>query len=388
MDFAPENENSLNPFPHYGRMREAAPVFHDEQSGTWHVFRYDDVQRALSEHARFSSRMGGDDPSETGQLFAASLITTDPPRHRQLRSLVTQAFTPKAVDALAPRISTLTDELLEGISSHGTADLIQALAYPLPVIVISELMGIAAEDRDRFKQWSDVIVSQTRAGGTDEDHHATNMEMTGYFLNLIEERRSRPGNDLISNLLSAEIDGQKLSVAELLGFCSLLLVAGNETTTNLIGNAVLSFTEVPGTIERLLAEPSLLPQAIEEVLRFRSPVQSMYRVTVADTTLGEVHIPAGAPLVAWIGSANRDERQFQHPDRFDVDRGQIRHLAFGHGIHFCLGAPLARLEAKIALEAVLSRLPGLALAPGAQLERMDSTIVYGLKSLPVSWQAA
>ncbi|WP_235500266.1 cytochrome P450 [Arthrobacter sp. Leaf69] len=369
-------------------MREAAPVFHDEQSGTWHVFRYDDVQRALSEHARFSSRMGGDDPSETGQLFAASLITTDPPRHRQLRSLVTQAFTPKAVDALAPRISTLTDELLEGILSRGTADLIQALAYPLPVIVISELMGIPAEDRDRFKQWSDVIVSQTRAGGTNEDHHATNMEMTGYFLNLIEERRSRPGHDLISNLLSAEIDGQKLSVAELLGFCSLLLVAGNETTTNLIGNAVLSFTEVPGTIERLLAEPSLIPQAIEEVLRFRSPVQSMYRVTVADTTLGDVQIPAGAPLVAWIGSANRDERQFQHPDRFDVDRGQIRHLAFGHGIHFCLGAPLARLEAKIALEAVLSRLPGLALVPGAPLERMDSTIVYGLKTLPVHWHAA
>lgn len=388
MDFAPENENPLDPFPHYRRMREAAPVFHDEQSGTWHVFRYDDVQRALSEHARFSSRMGGADPSETDQLFAASLITTDPPRHRQLRSLVTQAFTPKAVDALAPRISTLTDELLEGISSRGTADLIQELAYPLPVIVISELMGIPAEDRDRFKQWSDVIVSQTRAGGTNEDHHATNMEMTGYFLDLIEQRRSRPGNDLISNLLSAEIDGQKLSVAELLGFCSLLLVAGNETTTNLIGNAVLSFTEVPGTIERLLAEPSLLPQAIEEVLRFRSPVQSMYRVTVADTTLGDVHIPAGAPLVAWIGSANRDERQFERPDRFDVDRGQIRHLAFGHGIHFCLGAPLARLEAKIALEAVLSRLPGLALARGAHLERMDSTIVYGLKTLPVSWQAA
>ena len=388
MDFAADSTQSLDPFPQYRAMRENAPVFHDEQSGTWHVFRYDDVQRALSEHARFSSRMGGDDPSETGQLFAASLITTDPPRHRQLRSLVTQAFTPKAVDALAPRISTLTDDLLEGISSRGTADLIQAMAYPLPVIVISELMGIPAEDRDRFKQWSDVIVSQTRAGGTNEDHHATNMEMTGYFLNLIEERRSRPGNDLISNLLSAEIDGQKLSVAELLGFCSLLLVAGNETTTNLIGNAVLSFTEVPGTIERLLAEPSLLPQAIEEVLRFRSPVQSMYRVTVADTTLGDVQIPAGAPLVAWIGSANRDERQFQHPDRFDVDRGQIRHLAFGHGIHFCLGAPLARLEAKIALEAVLSRLPGLALAPGAHLERMDSTIVYGVKTLPVSWQAA
>jgi cytochrome P450 len=304
-----------------------------------------------------------------------------------LRSLVTQAFTPKAVDALAPRISALTDELLDGIAPAGTADLIAGLAYPLPVIVIAELMGIPPGDRDRFKQWSDVIVSQTRSGAEDADHHATNVEMTGYFLDLIEQRRRQPGNDLISNLLSAEIDGQKLSVPELLGFCSLLLVAGNETTTNLIGNAVLSFTEVPGTFERLLAEPQLLPQAIEEVLRYRSPVQSMYRVAAADTALGDVQIPAGAPLVAWIGSANRDERHFTEPDEFDIDRGPSRHLAFGQGIHFCLGAPLARLEARIALEATLSRLPGLTVAAGSRLERMDSTIVYGLKELPVTWEA-
>ncbi|MCU1552716.1 MAG: cytochrome [Arthrobacter sp.] len=388
MDFVPDNDHPLDPFPHYRRMRESAPVFHDEQSGSWHVFRYDDVQRVLTEHAVFSSRMGGDDPSETGQLFAASLISTDPPRHRQLRSLVTQAFTPRSVDALAPRISTLAAELLDGIASTGTADLIEELAYPLPVIVIAELMGIPAEDRNRFKQWSDVIVSQTRTGTENVDHHATNREMTEYFLAMIEQRRSRPGSDLISNLLAAEIDGQKLSVAELLGFCSLLLVAGNETTTNLIGNAVLCFTEAPGTIERLLAEPSLLPQAIEEVLRYRSPVQSMYRVTATDTTLGGLPIPAGAPLVAWIGSANRDERQFQRPERFDIHRGPIRHLAFGQGIHFCLGAPLARLEARIALTAVLSRLSGLSLAAGTHLERMESTIIYGLKELPVRWRAA
>ena len=388
MDFAADFSQSLDPFPHYRAMRENAPVFHDEQSGSWHVFRYDDVQRVLSEHATFSSRMGGDAPSETGQLFAASLITTDPPRHRQLRSLVSQAFTPKAVDALAPRISELADELLDRIASAGTADLIAGLAYPLPVIVIAELMGIPPADRDRFKQWSDIIVSQTRAGAEDADHHAANMEMTGYFLDLIEQRRRRPGNDLVSNLLAAEIDGQKLSVAELLGFCSLLLVAGNETTTNLIGNAVLCFAEAPGTIERLRAEPSLLPQAIEEVLRYRSPVQSMYRVAAADAVLADVQIPAGAPLVAWIGSANRDERHFVKPDEFDIGRGPSRHLAFGQGSHFCLGAPLARLEARIALEAVLSRLPGLTVAVGSRLERMDSTIVYGLKELPVSWEAA
>jgi cytochrome P450 len=388
MDFTQTAEYPLNPFPHYERMRETAPVFHDEQSESWHVFRYEDVQRALSEYATFSSRMAGDDPSGTGQLFASSLIATDPPRHRQLRSLVTQAFTPKAVDALAPRIAGLTDELLEGIAARGSADLIKELAYPLPVIVISELLGIPAQDRERFKYWSDVIVSQTRTGSASEEHSATNSEMTEYFLALIDQRRSEPGKDLISNLLSAEIDGQKLTVPELLGFCSLLLVAGNETTTNLIGNAVLCLAESPGTIDRLLREPALLPQTIEEVLRFRSPVQSMYRVTMAETTVGDERIPAGAPIVAWIGSANRDERQFQWPAEFDVDRGQNRHLAFGHGIHFCLGAPLARLEARIALEALLSRLPGLSLAAGASLERMESTIVYGLKALPVKWQPA
>jgi len=388
MDVTQSAQYPLDPFPQYERMRATAPVFQDDHSGSWHVFRYDDVQRVLSEHATFSSRMGGDNPSGTGQLFASSLITTDPPRHRQLRSLVTQAFTPKAVDALAPRIAGLTDELMAEIAGKGSADLIRDLAYPLPVIVISELMGIPSEDRERFKHWSDVIVSQTRTLPASETQDSTTSEMVEYFLALIDQRRSRPGTDLISSLLAAEIDGQKLTVPELLGFCALLLVAGNETTTNLIGNAVLCLAESPGTLERLLSEPALVPQALEEVLRFRSPVQSMYRVAVADTVVGDHLIPAGAPIVAWIGSANRDGQQFQRAAEFDVDRNPNRHLAFGHGIHFCLGAPLARLEARIALEALLSRLPGLSVASGAQLERMDSSIVYGLKELPVTWQPA
>ena len=388
MDSTQSAEYPLDPFPQYERMRDTAPVFQDGQTGCWHVFRYDDVQRVLSEHATFSSRMGGDNPSGTGQLFAASLITTDPPRHRQLRSLVTQAFTPKAVDALASRIAGLTNELLDRIAAGGSADLIRDLAYPLPVIVISELLGIPAEDRERFKHWSDVIVSQTRTAPAAETQDATTSEMVEYFLALIDRRRTRPGTDLISSLLSAEIDGQRLTVPELLGFCSLLLVAGNETTTNLIGNAVLCLAESPGTLGRLLGDPGLVPQALEEVLRFRSPVQSMYRVAVAETVLSGQRVPAGAPIVAWIGSANRDGQQFPAAAGFDIDCSPNRHLAFGHGIHFCLGAPLARLEARIVLEALLTRLPGLALAPGAELERMESSIVYGLKELPVTWQPA
>lgn len=381
-------EQQLNPFPHYEAMRRDQPVFQDQQSGVWHVFLYDDVHRVLAEHATFSSRMGGDNPSETGQLFAASLINTDPPRHRQLRSLVTQAFTPRAVEALGPRISEITDELLGPAAAGGTMDLIKELAYPLPVIVIAELMGIPAADRDRFKQWSDLIVSQAQHSDDGSGPGADHRDMTEYFLGMIEERRRRPGNDLISKLLEAEIDGQHLSVIELLGFCALLLVAGNETTTNLIGNAVLCFSENPGTVERLSADPALLPDAIEEVLRYLSPVQSMYRVAAVDATLGGHRIPAGSPLVAWIGSANRDGLQFPDPDVFDVGRAPNRHLAFGQGIHFCLGAPLARLEARIALQAVISRLPGLAVAPDTPLERVGSTIIYGLKELPVVWQPA
>ncbi|AXJ10022.1 cytochrome P450 [Arthrobacter sp. PM3] len=382
----PALEQPLNPFPYYQAMRQSDPVFQDQETGVWHVYGYDDVQRVLSEHATFSSRMGGENPSETGQLFSASLINTDPPRHRQLRSLVTQAFTPRAVEALGPRISELTHELLDPVVPAGSTDLIDRLAYPLPVIVIAELMGIPATDRDRFKQWSDMIVSQTPdAAGTGDS--GGQREMVEYFMGMIEQRRHQPGSDLISALLAAEIDGQKLSVMELLGFCALLLVAGNETTTNLIGNAVLCFTEAPGLAERLAAEPALLPHAIEEVLRYRSPVQSMYRVSAVETTLRDQTIPAGSPLVAWIGSANRDPEQFPQPDVFDAGRSPNRHLAFGQGIHFCLGAPLARLEARIALEAVLSRLPGLAVEPGARLERMESTIVYGVKELPVHWQA-
>jgi cytochrome P450 len=375
---APPRRDPLNPFPWYRLMRAQAPVFFEPDGQLWHAFRYADVQRVLSEHADFSSQFaGGDDTA-----LSSSLIATDPPRHRQLRALVSQAFTPRAVDDLAPRIAAITDALLDQVAGSGRMDVVQDLAYPLPVIVIAELLGVPAEERDQFKTWSDAITSTTGEGPRAQQ------AMASYFAKLIEERRRRPRQDLVSALMAAQIEGEHLSVPELLGFCVLLLVAGNETTTNLIANAVLCFDESPGVFDQLRQDPQLLPTAIEEVLRFRSPVQSMFRVVARPTTLGGQSLQPGQSVLAWIGSANRDEQVFPDADRFDLHRNPNKHLAFGNGIHFCLGAPLARLEARIALAAILRRLPHLHRVPESDLEPQDSFIVFGVKSLPVSFDAA
>ena len=371
---APARRDPLNPFPWYRLMRAQAPVFFEPERQLWHVFGYPDVQRVLSEHAAFSSQFmaGGDDSA-----LSSSLVATDPPRHRQLRALVSQAFTPRAVDDLAPRISAITDALLDQVDGTGHMDVVRDLAYPLPVIVIAEMLGVPADERDQFKTWSDAITSTTGEGARAQQ------AMAAYFATLIEERRRRPRQDLVSALMAAQIDGEHLSLPELLGFCVLLLVAGNETTTNLIGNAVLCFDESPGAFDELRHDPGLLPAAIEEVLRFRSPVQSMFRVVARPTMLGGHTLEPGQSVLAWIGSANRDEQAFADAERFDLRRNPTRHLAFGHGIHFCLGAPLARLEARIALTALLRRLPGLRRVPDSRLEPQDSFIVYGVKNLPV-----
>ncbi|WP_045234634.1 cytochrome P450, partial [Deinococcus pimensis] len=246
------------------------------------------------------------------------------------------------VEALAPRIAELVDELLSGFRG-GRGDLVHDFAEPLPVIVIAEILGIPASDRAAFKRWSDAVVTGDPSGSR---------EMAAYFTRLIEGRRDDPtGPDLISALLRAELGaddeaaGRRLTGQELLGFCMLLLVAGNETTTNLLSNAVQTLSEHPDTRDAAAQDPALWPATVEEVLRFRSPVQSMFRVTTTDVPMGGQVIPAGSWTVAWIGSANRDDAVFAEPDRFDPRRSPNRHLAFGHGIHFCLGAPLARLEA-------------------------------------------
>jgi cytochrome P450 len=382
-------ERELNPFPIYRKIREEQPVYHDPERDNWNIFRYKDVLWVLSDYETFSSRFTGGQGGED-EPFSASMIATDPPKHRQLRNLVSQAFTPRAVNALEPRIKEIVKEHLDKVADAGEIDAIQDLGYPLPVIVIAEMLGIPPEDRAKFKEWSDNIVAMADLGGeVDYSEFIGNqsiMDMSAYFMGMIEHRRENPGDDLISGLLQANIDGETLNIIEMLGFCALLLVAGNETTTNLIGNALLTFTEHPEAWEKLRSEREMLPQTIEEVLRYLSPVQSMFRVTKREVEVAGTKIPAGAPVVAWIGSANHDETQFTDADSFRPDRQPKGHLAFGHGIHYCLGAPLARLEAGIALGEMLDRYERLSLKDGASIERVPSLLVYGLKNVPVTFE--
>jgi cytochrome P450 len=378
--------DALDPFPWYEQMRRESPVVPDAATGGWMVFGFDDVRTVLSDHARFSSdfsRLSGGDRSGLG----ASVISTDPPRHRQLRNLVTQAFTPKGVEALRPRIEAIVDGILDEVRGQGAMDVVQELAYPLPVIVIAEMLGIPSEDRARFKRWSDEVVAPASGLG-DMELTSAHYEMGAYFMDLLQERRSNPRDDLISALIAAEIEGEHLSEIELIGFCMLLLVAGNETTTNLIANAILCLDENPAAAAALRSNPRLLPGAIEEALRHRSPVQSMFRVTTEPVELSGTLIPADQSVVAWIGSANRDPAQFPAADDFQVDRSPNRHLAFGHGIHFCLGAPLARLEARIALSALLDQLGEFRIDRQEPLEPLPGTIVYGVKRLPITFGPA
>lgn len=375
-----EQDPRLNPYPWYQTMRANSPIAYNENYNSWGVFSYDSVQRVLTDYSNFSSQIMGD---ESSLPLGMSLINTDTPRHRKLRSIVTQAFTPRTITQLAPRITEIVNELLDKVVAQGQMDVITDLAYPLPVIVIAELLGVPVQDREQFKRWSDVIVgSESPAGGEPQK------EMTDYFSVLIAERRREPKNDLISSLLTAQVDGEYLNEKELMGFFILLLVAGNVTTTNLIGNSFLCFDEFPEALEQLYADPTLVPAAIEEVLRYRSPVSHMYRVVREDTQLDDKHIAAGGFMVAWIASANRDETQFPHADRFDITRNPNRHLAFGHGIHFCLGAPLARLEAKIALEIMLARLPEMRRTPNTSLAALSSMILFGVKNLPITFKSS
>jgi len=386
------SQSFFAPYDWYRTMRSTQPVWYDEQHATWHVFRYADVERVLSEHATFSSDIVQTlELKEDEKESHASLIFMDPPRHRQLRNLVNLAFTPRVVAQLEPRIREITRELLDQLP--GEVDIVRDLAVPLPVIVIAELLGIPAEKRDDFKRWSDSALATSGPPSyfeQDEQWQARmrdQEEMNVYLTHMMAERRKVPQNDLLSSLVEAEVEGKHLTPTEVVAFCTLLLVAGNETTTHLIGNSVVSLAQHPAALEQLRHNSALIPGAIEEVLRYLSPVKMMARFTKTETTLGGQDIGARQSVMAWIGSANRDEAQFPEPDRFAIERDPNRHIAFGHGIHFCLGAPLARLEARLALATLLERFPGQWRLPAQPLEAAEGLIVFGVKRLPLMWGA-
>lgn len=406
----PRFADDASRYGHYARMRRERPVERDPESGLWHAYRYAEVQEVLGEHTRFSSRTAfaprpapggpgrGGGPEAAGVAgpplgsFADSLINMDPPRHTRLRALVSRAFTPRAVAALEGTVAELARDLLNAVAPLGRMDVIADLAGPLPVIVIAGLLGVPASDRPLFKRWSDLLVGadgpDPAAGGAGPGGaraHAQ-AELVDYFRAAVRDKRRRPGDDVLSALLTAQPDGEDLSDAELFGFCTLLLVAGHETTTNLVGNGFLCLLQHPEAADRLRAEPALVPSAVEEVLRFSSPVQAMFRVAAADTELGGRAIRAGERVAAWIGSANRDESVFAEPERFEPARSPNRHLAFGTGVHFCLGAPLARMEGRIVLGEMLRRLRAPRLDPDEAPE-WSPGFVRGVKRFPLRFEA-
>jgi len=380
LDFLSE-ETRRNPYPVYDQIRSVSPVFHDSRAGLWMIFDYENVKRALSDSDTFSSRYGPE-----------WLIFLDPPRHTKLRALISRAFTPRSVANLEPRIRELANELLDQTVQRGEMDMAADFAVPLPMMVIAEMLGIPAASWLRFKNWSDAILAMSYTisdRGTEESKAALEQfirvtaEMNDYLTGLLQQRRMTPQDDLLTRLIEAEVDGERLTHEQILGFFQLLLLAGSETTTNLINNAILCLIENPDQFDHLRAAPDLLPSAIEEVLRYRSPLQWMYRVTRHDVKMhGEV-IPAGSLVLAMIGSANRDPQQFPKADQFDITREPNAHIAFGHGLHFCLGAPLARLEARIALTEFLSRVKCIQLASSQPWQPRKGSHVHGPTLLPI-----
>jgi cytochrome P450 len=370
-------EHLRDPYPFYASLRESAPVLQVEPfAGAYAITRYDDITAVLKNPGIFSSQRVAPVVSLTAEsgekargYFGNSknLISADPPEHTRLRSLVGRAFTPRRIAELEPWMRSLTREMLDRMLAREEFDLMSELAIPLPVTVISELLGVEPERREDFKRWSDDVV-QTMAMAVSLRDPASILagleEFHTYLAQTIEQRRREPRGDFISALLEAS-EGY-LNVPDLISFTRLLLVAGNETTTNFLGNAMVALLRHPRELERLLNDSSLTASAIEEALRYDPPVQLLVRVTTQDTQVSGHPIPEGARVMLLIAGANRDPRRFVEPDRLDITRANPSPLSLGHGVHFCLGAPLARLEAKVVLEEFVSRVRHVSFAPGQE----------------------
>lgn len=369
---------TLGIYEWYQKMLRSHAVVFDPSRASWLVFGYEEVQRVLRDHQTFSSQRDINADGQVNPLL--SMLGLDPPRHRHLRALVAQAFTPRMVAQLELRITAIVHDLLDQVAARGEMDLVDELAFPLPVQVIAELLGVPGSDRELFRMWSTEAVGPGLAQRT-----AAIQNITHYFRELIAQRRQDLREDLVSALLQAEVDGERLPEEELLTTCSLLLVAGHETTTGLISNALVCLDEHPESLQELIEHPELLPSAIEEVLRYRGVVHSFSRVAMMDTILAGEQIKAGDLVLPLFAAANLDERQFPHADTFDIRRTPNRHLGFGQGIHFCLGAPLARLEAGSALRMLLERFPTIRRRRSMPHELKPSHFIYGFKHVPLEW---
>ncbi len=396
LDFFSQKTRS-NPQAVYEQMRNTEPVYHTigpiSGSTFWVLTRYDDcvnmlkmpqVGKEVRKHmppellARF--------PEPTGPFAAIGrhLLDIDPPDHTRLRSMVHKAFTPGIVENLRPRIQQIADDLIDKMQNKAEVDLIADFGFPLPIIVIAELIGIPSEDRDRFRYWTKQILF----GNNEQEVTAAAFEFVMYMHNMIDLRRENPQNDLLSGLVVAKEDGQEMDRQELISMLFLLLVAGHETTVNLIGNGTLLLLEHPDQMQKLQHDPSLIRSAVEEMLRYNGPVETTtFRYAFEDVQIGGKTIPQGDIILASLLGANRDPAVFDRPNEFDITRDSNKHIAFGNGIHYCVGAPLARMEGAIAINTLLRRLPTLHLQPGAEdsLEWSDSILIHGLKALPVAF---
>ena len=388
--FNPTDPGFLDdPYPTYARLRAEAPLLR-HPGGFFAVSRYADVATVLRNPETYSSyAMGGQVPVRRpdGSVIrgTGALIAQDPPVHTAQRAIVNRGFTPRRIGALEPRVLAAIDELFAKFQPLGQVDLTRDFAGPLPVSVIAELLGLDLERREDFKRWSArLIVASTTPGGMANQGEQIQAvaEFREYMVSVIETRRKDPRDDLVSVLVDAEQEGGVLEAEEVVAFASLLLAAGSETTMNLIGNAVVALLGDGESLDRVRKDPGLVPALIEESLRHDSPVQLLMRLTTRDTELAGVEIPKGVLVMPLLASANRDEERFPEADRFDLDRNTSGHLAFGLGHHFCLGASLARLEARLALEAVLSRLPDFRLER-EPVEYHGSFLIRGPRSLPL-----
>lgn len=402
-------EVRANPYPFYATLRQQAPVYFVESLGAWAVARHEDVRFVLSHPELFSSdamrtmfissKLGPDaaaDPETAERMLAIAsalpftpeemvqarnLISTDPPQHEVMRKIVSRGFTPRRIASYEERVRAVVGACMATLRRGGAFDLVADLAGPVPTVIIAEMLGVEPERHGDFKRWSDLVISQATGSGRGRSFAQTGYvemirEFSLYLLSIIEARRRAPGDDLVTTLIVAQEEGGTLTPMEVVVFALLLLVAGNETTTNLIGNAVNVLLDHPDQLALVCRDRTLLPNLVEETVRFEGPIQFFFRRTCAEVTLAGTRLPANSIIMPLLGSANRDEAQFAQPDVFDVTRDTSGHLGFGLGAHYCLGAALARLEARIALEALLDELPHLH-RRSATVEYADSFLVRG-----------